>query len=204
MRILQLHCSSMEYTPTKKEIESAEEITPETKNLKEVVVTFIAVEEGDDKTVAKKAIAEIKESMNKIGCKKLLLYPYAHLSSKLASPNSALSVLKEMELLASDLDVSRAPFGWTKTYKLEVKGHPLAETSKVITKDGSSDDTSEAVKSESKIKSYWYIMTPDGNMQEIEKFNFSKHPQLEVLTKYETVKKRSVDEPPPHVRLMKK
>ncbi len=204
MRILQLHCSSIEYTPTKKEIESAEEITRETKNLEEVVVTFIAVEEGDDKTVAKKAIAEIKESMNKIGCKKLLLYPYAHLSSKLASPNSALSVLKEMELLASDLDVSRAPFGWTKTYKLEVKGHPLAETSKVITKDGSSDDTSEAVKSESKIKSYWYIMTPDGNMQEIEKFNFSKHPQLEVLTKYETVKKRSVDEPPPHVRLMKK
>ena len=204
MRILQLHCSSIEYTPTKKEIKSAEEITPETKNLKEVVVTFIAVEEGDDKTVAKKAITEIKESMNKIGCKKLLLYPYAHLSSKLASPNSALSVLKEMELLSSDLDVSRAPFGWTKTYKLEVKGHPLAETSKVITKDGNTDDTSEAVKSESKIKSYWYIMTPDGNMQEVEKFNFSKHPQLEVLTKYETVKKRSVDEPPPHVRLMKK
>jgi len=204
VRILQLHCSTMEYTPTKKEIKSAEEITPETKSLEEVVVTFIAVEEGDDKTVAKKAIAEIKESMNKIGCKKLLLYPYAHLSSKLASPNSALSVLKEMELLASDLDVSRAPFGWTKTYKLEVKGHPLAENSKVITKDGSTDDTSDAVKSESKIKSYWYILTPDGNMQELEKFNFSKHPQLEVLTKYETDKKRSVDEPPPHVRLMKK
>jgi len=204
VRILQLHCSTMEYTPTKKEIKSAEEITPETKSLEEVVVTFIAVEEGDDKTVAKKAIAEIKESMNKIGCKKLLLYPYAHLSSKLASPNSALSVLKEMELLASDLDVSRAPFGWTKTYKLEVKGHPLAENSKVITKDGSTDDTSNAVKSESKIKSYWYILTPDGNMQELEKFNFSKHPQLEVLTKYETDKKRSVDEPPPHVRLMKK
>jgi len=204
VRILQLHCSTIEYTPTKKEIKSAEEITPETKNLEEVVVTFIAVEEGDDKTVAKKAIVEIKESMNKIGCKKLLLYPYAHLSSKLASPNSALSVLKEMEFLASDLDVSRAPFGWTKTYKLEVKGHPLAENSKVITKDGGADDTSEAVKSESKIKSYWYIMTPDGNMQEVEKFNFSKHPQLEVLTKYEVTKKRSVDQPPPHVRLMKK
>ena len=204
MRILQLHCNSIEYTPTKKEIKSAEEITPETKNLEEVVVTFISVEEGDDKTVAKKAVTEIKESMNKIGCKKLLLYPYAHLSSKLASPNSALSVLKEMESLASDLDVSRAPFGWTKTYKLDVKGHPLAENSKVITKDGESDDTSEAVKSESKIKSFWYIMTPDGNMQEVEKFNFSKHPQLESLTKYESAKKRSVDEPPPHVRLMKK
>ena len=204
MRILQLHCNSIEYTPTKKEIKSAEEISPETKKLEEVVVTFIAVEEGDDKTVAQKAISQIKESMNKVGCKKLLLYPYAHLSSKLASPNTALSVLKEMESIASDLEVSRAPFGWTKSYKLEVKGHPLAENSKIITKDEESDDTSEAVKSESKIKSYWYIMTPDGNMQEVEKFNFSKHPQLEVLTKYEASKKRSVDEPPPHVRLMKK
>ena len=55
MRILQLHCSTIEYTPTKKEIKSAEEITPETKNLEEVVVTFIAVDEGDDKTVAKKS-----------------------------------------------------------------------------------------------------------------------------------------------------
>jgi threonyl-tRNA synthetase len=41
-------------------------------------------------------------------------------------------------------------------------------------------------------------------MQEIDKFNFSKHPQLEILSKYEAAKKRSVDEPPPHVRLMKK
>jgi threonyl-tRNA synthetase len=204
VRILQLHCDSIEYTPTKKEIKSAEEITPQTKHLDEVVVTFIAVEEGDDNTVAKKAIDEIKNSMAKVGCKKLLLYPYAHLSSNLASPNSALSIIKEMESLATDLDVSRAPFGWTKSYKLQVKGHPLAENSKVITKGEGVDNTSEAVKSESKIKSYWYILSPDGTMQEIDKFNFSKHPQLEILSKYEAAKKRSVDEPPPHVRLMKK
>jgi threonyl-tRNA synthetase len=204
VRILQLHCNSIEYTPTKKEIKSAEEITPETKKIDEVVVAFISVEEEDDKTVAQKAVTEIKESLAKIGCKKLLLYPYAHLSSKLASPNTALSVLKEMEISASDLDVSRAPFGWTKSYKVDVKGHPLAENSKVISQEGIKDDTSEAVKSELKIKSYWYIMTPDGEMQEVEKFNFAKHKQLEVLTKYEAAKKRSVDEPPPHVRLMKK
>ncbi len=47
-------------------------------------------------------------------------------------------------------------------------------------------------------------MTPEGTMHEVEKFNFSKHPNLEILTKYEAAKKRSVDEPPPHVRLMKK
>ncbi len=204
MRLLQLHCTNFEYTPTKKEISSAEEIEPETKSLDNVVVTFVAVEKGDDKSVARKAINEIKESLQKIGCKKLLLYPYAHLSSNLASPSLAFSLLKEMESLATDLDVSRAPFGWTKSYKLEVKGHPLAETSKSITKGTTDDEISEAVKSEEKIKSYWYILSPDGTMQEFDKFNFSKHPQLEILAKYESAKKRSVDETPPHVKLMKK
>ena len=204
MRLLQLHCNNFEYTPTKKEISSAEEIEPETKSLDNVVVTFVAVEKGDDKSVARKAINEIKESLQKIGCKKLLLYPYAHLSSNLASPSLAFSLLKEMESLATDLDVSRAPFGWTKSYKLEVKGHPLAENSKSITKGTTDDETSEAVKSEEKIKSYWYILSPDGTMQEFDKFNFSKHPQLEILAKYESAKKRSVDEIPPHVKLMKK
>jgi len=204
MRILQLHCNNIEYTPTKKEISSAEDISPETKHLKEVVVTFIAVEEGDDKSVAKKAMDQIKESMNKMGCKKLLLYPYAHLSSKLASPSSALHVLNEMENLASDLEVYRAPFGWTKSYKLDVKGHPLAESSKSISKDGDEDETSDAIKSEAKIQSYWYIMTPEGKMQKVNDFDFSKYPQLEILAKYETEKKRSSDEPSPHVKLMKK
>ena len=204
MRILQLHCDYVEYNPTKKEIASAEEITPESKRLEEVVVTFVAVEEEDDSSVGKKAIQEIKQSLEKIGCKKLLLYPYAHLSAKLAPPSTALSILKEMESEASDLEVSRAPFGWTKSYNLKVKGHPLAENSKIITKDDSEEKTSEALKSESKIQSFWYILTPDGNMEEVSKFNFAKHKNLEVLAKYEVAKKRSVDEPPPHVSLMKK
>ena len=204
MRVLQLHCDSIEYTPTKKEIKSAEEIKPETVVLEEVVVCFVAVEEDDDSTVAKTAIFEIQESMKKIGCKKLLLYPYAHLSSKLASPNTGLSILKEMESSASNIIVTRAPFGWTKAFSIKVKGHPLAESSKVFSKDLIQEKTSTALESESKIKSYWYILSPDGKMEEIEKFNFSNHEQLELLTKYESAKKRSSDEPPPHVDLMKK
>jgi len=204
VRILQLHCDNIEFTPTKKEIALAEDISPETKKLDEVVVTFIAVEEDDDSSVGKKAIMEIKESMEKIGCKKLLLYPYAHLSSNLASPSLALSILKEMERSAEGLEVYRAPFGWTKSYKIQVKGHPLAENSKVITKEETEEKTSEALKSESKIKSYWYIMELDGTMKEFNDFNFAKHKNLEVLAKYESDKKRSVDESPPHVSLMKK
>ena len=210
VRILQLHCDSIEYTPTKKEIKSAEEdVSTDTTRLEELVVAFVAVEKDDDSSVAQDAISQIKNSMEKIGCKKLLLYPYAHLSSNLASPNLAMSLLKEMESSAYDLDVSHSPFGWTKSSKVQVKGHPLAESSKVITKETTSSSqkeevTSEALKSESKIKSYWYILSPDGSMTPTSEFNFSNHKKLEILSKYESAKKRSVDEPPPHVALMKK
>lgn len=210
MRILQLHCDSIEYTPTKKEIKSAEDIeNPQTQRLEEIVVAFVAIEDGDDSSVAKNAISQIKNSMEKIGCKKLLLYPYAHLSSNLAKPSIAMSLLKEMETEASDLEVSHSPFGWTKSYKIQVKGHPLAESSKVVTKDSSlsQDDeevTSDALKGESTIRSYWKIMSPDGTMTNIGDFDFSNHKKLEVLAKYESAKQRQVDEPPPHVALMKK
>ena len=214
MRILQLHCDSIEYTPTKKEIKSAEEIdNPQTQRLEEVVVAFIAIEDGDDSSVAQNAISQIKNSMGKIGCSKLLLYPYAHLSSNLAKPFIAISLLLEMEKTASsDLEVSHSPFGWTKSYKVQVKGHPLAESSKVVTKDSSasasdSDDdeiTSEALKGESKIRSYWKILSPDGTLTNIGDFDFTKYKKLEILAKYESAKQRRVDEPPPHVALMKK
>jgi len=204
MRILQLHCDNITYEPTKKEIQSAEEIDPKSVSIDEVVVCFVAVEKDDNDDIAKNAISQIQESMKKIGCQKLLLYPYAHLSSNLASPSTALSLLKLMENQSQGLDVSRAPFGWTKSYNVKVKGHPLAESSKVITSDSKKEKTSTALESESKIKSYWYIMTPDGEMQDLGKFNFGNHRKLESLAKYESVKKRSIDEPPPHVALMKK
>ena len=157
MRILQLHCDNIEYTPTKKEIKSAEEIEPKKVTIEEVVVCFTAVEKDDDSDVAKNAITEIQESMKKVGCDKLLLYPYAHLSSILASPGTGLKILKEMEKSCTGINVMRAPFGWTKSFNIKVKGHPLAESSKVFSKDQSKDQskekTSTALESESKIKS---------------------------------------------------
>ena len=204
MRILQLHCDSIEYTPTKKEIKSAEEIEPKSTRIEEVVVCFIAVEKDDDSNTAKNAMIEIQESMKKVGCDKLLLYPYAHLSSDLASPGTGLKILKEMQEICTGIEVTHAPFGWTKAFSIQVKGHPLAESSKVFSKDSIKEKTSTALESESKIKSYWYIMTPEGKMEEIEKFNFSNHKQLEILAKYESAKTRSSDEAPPHVNLMKK
>ena len=204
MRILQLHCDKIEYTPIKKEISVAEDAESKTVELDEVVVCFVAIEKGDDEHVVQNSVSQIKESMEKIGSKKLLLYPYAHLSANLASPSTALAILKSLEENFEGIDVSHAPFGWTKSYQVKVKGHPLAESSKVITSESQKEKTSAALESESKIKSFWHILTPDGKMQDIETFNFAQNKQLEVLAKYESDKKRNVEEPPPHVALMKK
>ncbi|RNJ79546.1 MAG: threonine--tRNA ligase [Nitrosopumilus sp. B06] len=204
MRILHLHCDSIEYTPTKKEIPAAEDITPQTQKLEDVFVAFIAVEKGDDSGVAKDATSQILESLKKIGCTKLLLYPYAHLSSNLARPSTALQLLSEMRAGFPGVEVHASPFGWTKSYNLRVKGHPLAEGFKVITHSAAKEEDSAALKVESKIRSYWKIMSPDGSLVNIGDFDFTNHKKLEILAKYESAKQRSSDVPPPHVHLMKK
>ena len=222
MRILQLHCDSIDYAPTKQENVIAEEISStETRHLEEIVVAFIAVEAGDDGDVASDAISQIRESMKNMGCTKLLLYPYAHLSSNLAKPSVAFDLFREMEsraLAVDGLDVSRAPFGWTKSYQVKVKGHPLAESLKVIKPASEQDDDtvvksqqskkepddSHALARESKLESHWSILMPDGTLTPVGEFDFAGHRRLEILAKYESEKQRHVDKPPPHVALMKK
>lgn len=132
MRILQEHLDFIEYEPVKKEIADAEEAEKKKVRLEEIIVDFTSVESGDDEEVARKAIDEAKEFLKRLGVKRLLIYPFAHLSQDLAKPALALAVLKEMERYAAQqgLEVHRAPFGWNKAFQIKVKGHPLAEMSR--------------------------------------------------------------------------
>ena len=127
-----MHSDFIEYTPVKKEIRGAEEIEPKTVREDDIVVLFTAFEEGDDSELVKKAVAESREFLGKLGTKRVLIYPFAHLSQSLAPPSEALSLLLEMEEEAkgAGLEVRRAPFGWTKALQVKVKGHPLAEMSR--------------------------------------------------------------------------
>ena len=205
MRILHLHCDYAEYTPTKKEISAAEDIQPETVRLKEVLVAFVAVEKGDDESVAAKAISQIKVVLERLDCKHLLLYPYAHLSSDLAPARIALDVIKKMDEYSDGAETHRSAFGWTKSYSIQVKAHPLAEGLKIVRRtDIDTQEESEAVSAESRIMSYWHVLMPDGTMTPMSEFDFSKNRNLEMLAKYESAKKRKVDKPPAHVGLMKR
>jgi len=208
LRILQLHSDFIEYEAVEKEIASAEEPEKRRNRLKEVVVLFTAIEEGDTSEVAEKAMKSVKESLDKLGVNRVLIYPYAHLSSNLAKPGEALKLLREMRSIAErmGLDAFQAPFGWCKRFEISVKGHPLAEQLRVVTSESAEEEEQvcEALKAEEKLKSFWYVLQPDGEMVPVEKFNFKDYRNLEKLAKYEIKKVRAEHQVPPHVPLMKR
>lgn len=215
---MQLHSDFIEYEPVEKEIKSAEEIASRQKvRFEDLVVVFVAVEAGDDESVAREAAVEIKKYMDTVKCPRLLVYPYAHLSSDLASPNVAADIIGAVERFAKESisEVHRSPFGWTKAFNIKVKGHPLAENAKEISKQAGDvhlhehghDEGKEstALKNEEKLKSTWYVLQPGGVLTPVAEYKFKKQDaNLQILANYEISKNRAVNQQPEHVRLMKK
>jgi threonyl-tRNA synthetase len=227
MKILQLHSDFLEYQPTRKEIQSAEETETKPVRLEDIVVLLTCVEKGDTDTTAHRAVEEVMKSLKNLGANRIIIYPYAHLSTNLAPPREALKIMKEMESAAkkAGLEVHRAPFGWTKAFNIKVKGHPLAEQSKVITETeeaagkaaeaGEAEEkkkeeeekgvTSQALKAEEKLVSHWFIFQPDGQLTPVENYRFtSRDTGLQRFKNYEISKVRASPQVPPHVTLMKR
>jgi threonyl-tRNA synthetase len=208
MRILQLHSNFIVYKPVQKEIAIAEEAEKKENRLEEVVVLFTAVEKGDSEAVGRKAIDEVETFLGKLKVNRILIYPYAHLSSDLAGPADALKIVKAMEAYAKEkgLETHRAPFGWNKQFTISIKGHPLAEQSRELLpeKEKEAEKVSEAAKAEEKLKSFWHILQPDGKLVPVEDFTFKGYENLEKFTKYEISKVRASQQMPPHVALMKR
>lgn len=135
MRIITLHCDYIKFKPLKKAIKNPEELSKsdqEEKNIKDPLVVLTAVEKGDnDKTVGE-LVSAVKKTAGEVKAKNIVLYPYAHLSSNLSDPTTALEYMVEAEstLRSLGFEVVRAPFGYYKEFELKVKGHPLSELSK--------------------------------------------------------------------------
>ncbi len=137
MKILTLHVDYINFKPLKKALKKIAELSEEEKEGQKVgesLVVLTAVEKGD---LVKKSVGELVKNVEDIAkqvkTKKIVLYPYAHLSSNLASPEIAEKILRESEKsLKKRFRVVRAPFGYYKEFELKVKGHPLSELSREI------------------------------------------------------------------------
>ena len=134
MRILTLHSDFIEFEAKKKAIKEPEELKNKQERIEECLVVFISVEnkdESDPASAAANLVKNIKEIAAMVNEKKVVLYPYVHLSSSPSSPATALKVLDLAESgLKGEYEVHRSPFGWYKSFNISVKGHPLSELSR--------------------------------------------------------------------------
>ncbi|MHC1581849.1 MAG: threonine--tRNA ligase [Candidatus Syntropharchaeia archaeon] len=202
MRILLIHADYFEYE-AKKSTSVAEKIDESKKRMRveEALVAMIAVERGDDTSVVEKATEEIRDVAEKVGAERIMMYPYAHLSSELSSPETAISVLEGIESSLSSFEVYRAPFGWYKSFTISCKGHPLSELSRTIVSEEKL--VSKAIKAEEKAESRIYVMTPEGELISPNNFVFNGYENLKKFLDYEISKSRAADRPP-HVELMRR
>jgi threonyl-tRNA synthetase len=142
MKILLLHTDYITFKPLKKALKSVEPLSEkdkEEKSVDEALVVLTAVEKQDKdiKKVVEKLVENVKDVAKQVGAEKIVLYPYAHLSSNLANPETATRVLNEAETeLKKSFHVVKAPFGYYKEFELKVKGHPLSELSREISVEG--------------------------------------------------------------------
>lgn len=208
MKILTLHVDYINFKPLKKALKGIGKLSEKQKKgekVKEALVVLTAVEKKDSdvEKVVEELVENIKDVAKQVKAKTVVLYPYAHLSSDLASPELATKVLnKAAKELGKHLSVTEAPFGYYKEFELKVKGHPLSELSRDMGVGGKVEESS-ALKAEKKLKSYWYIMNPSGQLKDVGKFNYKGHENLKKFAFYEKTKSRKVVKEPAHIKIMR-
>ncbi|MGD9276407.1 MAG: threonine--tRNA ligase [Candidatus Pacearchaeota archaeon] len=165
MKILCLHVDYVKFRALKKALKKTKDLNEDEKKEKQVkdaLVVMTAVEKGESNVgiAVEKLINEIKNIAEQVNAKNVVLYPYAHLSKNLSSPETAIKVLEEAEKkLKKDFKVLRAPFGYYKEFEMKVKGHPLSELSREIEVSGNEveeeytkEDHERLIKRLSKVK----------------------------------------------------
>ncbi|MCW3991602.1 MAG: threonyl-tRNA synthetase editing domain-containing protein [Candidatus Bathyarchaeota archaeon] len=132
MRVLQLHCSEFSYQVRKETPVAEQPPDPREDHIEDVLVCLICFEKRDEPRVEaliEEFVENLKVDISRLGCGRVLLYPYAHLSKSLGSARLAKGFLNGLRgrLAEEGVEAHRSPFGWYKAFSLSCIGHPLAE-----------------------------------------------------------------------------
>ena len=194
MRALLIHAKEFMYRVREKAINNADsldnEIRPEYR-VENGLVAFISIEEGDNgsKSILEKFSNDVLSLAGQLKVKTIVIYPYAHLSDRLAGPLEAKEFLSELHRYLSNLaaqqgiEVVRAPFGWYKEFKLHCYGHPLSELSR-----GYKSEEEVSVTIHSPQKEY-VVVDPSGNIYTPEEYLSKADPDLRILIEKEALGK---------------
>ena len=191
MRLLLIHADRFEYEAREKAVKEPEPLASSVKKgaLEDGLVAFCTVEKTDEdatESVAANAARSIEEVLGWLKTKRVMVYPYAHLSTNLASRDPAIKILKGLEdnLAGRGYEVSRSPFGWYKSFTITCKGHPLSELSRTITPQTQGKQTVTTLRTE------YLVMDQEGNLHDPETFQFKQgHEEFRSLVEKEALKK---------------
>lgn len=217
MKILAIHSDFLKVEPKKKAIKLAEE-AEKAIDVGECLVVFTAVEKADEKNAegaASRLVEEAEDIAKSVKAEKIVIYPYAHLSSDLGSPEKAIEIIqKAREILNKDGygDV-KVPFGWYKGFEIKCKGHPLSELSRAFTPESARPKKERKEGSEF---CKFIIVDKDGKEYEVTPENWEKckvfskdseeYSRLKIFVRNELAKgqKREEVTKPKHIGYMKK
>ena len=99
MKVLQLHCTEFSYRVTKETPVAEQPPYPKEGSHENALVCFTCYEksdEGRETEIIRAYVDNVKTDTGRIGCKNVLLYPYAHLSHQLGSPRRAKQFLADL------------------------------------------------------------------------------------------------------------
>ncbi|MHB8633847.1 MAG: threonine--tRNA ligase [Thermoplasmatota archaeon] len=225
MKLLLIHSDFLEYKATKKAFPGAPDLDAASRagRMEECLTVFVAVEAPDAADLAAtvaQAAREIQDVAGRVGTKRVMLYPYAHLSNDLAPPSVAQQAIPALRsALPPEFEVQSSPFGWYKAFTISCKGHPLSELSKHILPGGAAQvrvaqvhakaakgpaevEESAALKAEKTLTSEWFVLAPDGSLVPADTFDFAPWPGLAKFYAYERGGSRRAEQEPLHIALM--
>ena len=190
MRVLLIHAESFEYQVREKAVQEPEEFEASRSHgqMKDVLVAFCTIEKDDEKDptqVGANGAVAVKEVADQVKTRNIMVYPYAHLSSSLATRDPAIKVVATIEALLKDqgYTVQRSPFGYYKSFQLHCLGHPLAELSRTITAEKKPEEHAP-------IQTEYMIMDLGGRVYSPEDYRYSKgEEEFRTLVEKEALKK---------------
>ncbi len=208
MKLLFIHSDHLEFEAIEKaggdDLAETDGV-PMDGRMEDCLTAFISVESDDEASiegVVENAATELRDVAGQLNTDRIVLYPYAHLSEDLAAPDSATTVMQELEAtLTEEYEILRAPFGWYKAFEVSCKGHPLSELSRHVdchTEEDPDDDETDREPSE------WHVLTPAGDLLDTDaaKSEVSDDMRSFIEDEVDGVT-ASKGEEPPHVALMR-
>jgi threonyl-tRNA synthetase len=136
MKILFIHADHITYRTTRKsKSEVIEDEVKEPIRVDDCLVLQICVQKSDEENredVVGKTVSHTIKIAEQVKTKKIVLFPFAHLASDLATPQASIRILEKITevLRTKGYEVFRVPFGWYKEWEIKNKGHPMSVLSR--------------------------------------------------------------------------